>query len=157
MALAANPYFDVGIRFRSGYRQAGGDGATGGGDTLGPGAGVDGINTLGVGGGGVAWELITLGAGVAGNGYKPGERGVGGCKGRRMENGVGGGGGKGGIGGICGRKDGDLVLAPRTRAGVTSQGGGVGGRVGGGVTGKVVVALLKILAISKNALAVVDP
>ena len=157
MALAANPYFDVGSCFLSGYCRAGGDWVTGGGDTRGPGAGGEGINTLGVGGRGVAWELITLGAGVAGNGYKPGERGVGGCKGRRRENGVGGGGGKGGIGGICGRKDGDLVLAPRTRAGVTSLGGGVGGRVGGGVTGMVVVALLKILAISKNALAVVDP
>ena len=99
--------------------------------------------------------LITLGAGVAGMGYKPGERGVGGCKGRRRENGVGGGGGNGGMGGIGGWDDGDLVLAPRTRAGVTSYWGGRGRR-GGGV-GIVVVARRNILAISRNALAVGDP
>ena len=157
MALAAKPYLEVGTRFRSGYRRAGGNGATVGGGTLGTGAGGGGNNTLGGGGEGAAGELITLGAGVAGRGYKPGDLGVGGNNGRRRENGVGGGRGKGGIGGMGGREDRGLVLVPRTRAGVISIGGG-GGRVGGGGgAGVVAVARFKILAISKKALAVVDP
>ena len=43
LALAAKPYFEVGTLLRSGYRRAGGNGATGGVVTLGTGAGVFGI------------------------------------------------------------------------------------------------------------------
>ena len=90
---------------------------------------------------------------------------MGGSKGRRRENGLGGGGGNGGIGGIGGGEDIGPVLAPRTRAGVISLVGGRGeGSVGGGgwkngagATAVVAVARFKILATSKNLLAVVDP
>ena len=161
MALVAKPYFEVGMRLRRGYRRVGGIGATGGAATLGTGAGRGGINILGVGKEGAAGDCNTLGAGVAGRGYKPGDREEGGSKGRRRENGAEGGGGKGGIGGIGGGEDIGPVLAPRTRAGAISL---VGGRAGGGgwrdgveATGVVVVARFKIVAISKKAFAVVEP
>ena len=119
------------------------------------------MSTLGVGREGAAGECVTLGVVVAGRGYRPGDLGVGGSKGRRRENGVGGGGGKGGIGGVGGGENIGLVLAPRTLAGAICL---VGGKVGGGgwqdggeATGVVVVARFKIVAISKNALAVVEP
>ena len=165
MVLAAKPNLEGGTRLRRGYRRVGRFGVIGGVITLGTGGGACCITTLGVEREGIAGGRDTLGVVVAGKGYKPGDLGVGGSRGRRMDNGVGGGGGKGGMGSIRGGVDIDPVLAPRTRAGVIStvgengEGcwGGGGWEITGGVVFVGVVVRFKILAISTKASVVVDP